>query len=330
MSKYSLHILRCRGIYGRLFYMKWVKAMTGKNSVVPNFKLDKLPFTTYDIIGYLTPGIFSIWLTSYLFPNINSTERITSFFHEADAIPEQVIVSLSCLAIFYTIGHIISLVSSLLIERFLLFYFGYPSKFFVLENKINNATVRNIVKHNIQKNWRTPNFFFTTIMLFPIFPYLIICYIIGAHGYYVKRLDRSAADILISRFKKITRKNIQRNIEENDANWFRVVEYTVYRENPLSTSKMYNYVVMYGFLRSICLILITVTWYCLIKAIFMIVTVYPADWNLASLYECLIFSLITFFVFVGFAKFFRRYSEEAIWAFIAEYQQPAEPRSRPA
>jgi len=92
------------------------------------------PFSLYDFLGYLIPGL----ITLSLFFLINACKEIHPFNLEVvlDKIPSFTFESsIVVIIIAYTLGHFLSFVSSITIEKYAVWRFGYPSKFLINEKK---------------------------------------------------------------------------------------------------------------------------------------------------------------------------------------------------
>lgn len=146
----------------------------------------------------------------------------------------------------------ISLLSSFTVEKALTSTQGYPTDHF-FEDKGDTPYISRINK-NFSKNFNLL-LIFQILLIFPVF---LISYVFISMGYdfiYVRKIDEFYKDKIKFRLRKMNHSSIFKN-NETDGNlcWFKLLRYIVMIENNSVFTKMYNYLVIYGFLRSMTLI----------------------------------------------------------------------------
>jgi len=257
------------------------------------------PFSLYDFLGYFIPGATLIYLMLF-FTNLDSSDYVWNFNNVFGSNDVEIQSYLFFIIISYALGHLINFLSSLLVERYGNWMYDYPSKYLLKIHK---------------------EFSFKTITLkrigifISIFPVSILDLFFGQllkfKNLYVHHLD----DFLIHSIKKKSSKILTDLIPEdetnevpkriNDYDFFRILHHYAFEHTKSHQFKMVNYVVLYGFLRSLTLICVLIFWYLLYLQIFQ-------DNEHVSFYHYLITSICSYTFFMAFMKFYRRYTLEAL------------------
>lgn len=263
------------------------------------------PFSLYDFLGYLIPGAITIY--SYL---------IIAYFKSTDDIDLDCLIesigtySLDTLFLFivlsYTLGHLLSFLSSISIENYGNRMYGYPSKY-ILGIDHDNFFNKN-------QNWKSV--FWRSILiiiLFPIFlPDLLLGRVLGLSKSYAKSLDEDLKNIVINRISQIlqviggSKYDADFVSEAKEFDFNRIISHYAYEHTDYHHARMSNYVALYGFLRTLALIFNSLFWYVLINVI---------SNNSYSGVNILILSLLilmSYILFMAFMKFYRRYTLEGI------------------
>lgn len=267
------------------------------------------PFSLYDFLGYFVPGAFIIYIVLFSSAHIQttsipfSTEAINkylSFERPENYIPFIIIA--------YIVGHLLSFLSSVTIEQFAIWQFGYPSKFLLgysrdgyysaETNKKLQAVIRTLV-------W----IFILPISLLDI----IFGKLLNMRFFYTKQLD----NLLIAIIKKKIDSIVQNQAEivepakhgtARGTDFFRYVYHYVLENAPNHLSKIQNYVALFGFLRTITFVFVLFFW----------VLVFHICYGSFSLPTGLKYivasSFFTYVFFMAFVKFYRRYSLEVLMA----------------
>ncbi len=100
-------------------------------------RVESLPFTVYDILGYLIPGILAEWIiisylgTHGLMPKVGNIIPIAGFEYKSIA------TTLIFFVLAYTIGYIVSFTSTS-IENLSTYYYGYPGEYIFPNTETKN------------------------------------------------------------------------------------------------------------------------------------------------------------------------------------------------
>ncbi len=276
------------------------------------------PFSLYDFLGYLIPGALLCYVFLFLLKidNINSINDIILIVSnnqefQFDKILFFVIIS-------YSLGHLISYLSSITIERYSYWKYDYPSKYLLGLNKKQKYFPK-------KKHWKL--LLIKTILAILLLPITTLDLILGEYfnfkTFYTKKLDSFLIQVIKDKnleLLDILYPPYYDDLKKYD--FHRIISHYVYENSKNHQSKMINYVALYGFLRAVTLIVNFIFW------IFLIVTIQSSYKYLVSLkyikfgilfssidytriFLLLFIAIITYIYFMGFMKFYRRYTLEA-------------------
>jgi hypothetical protein len=283
-------------------------------------RVERLPFTIYDIVGYFLPGAALLAsIVVVLFP-----DTLAVFHHNGHhngggiIIPvyEWVVIGVFLSIISYALGYCIALISSEGIENSVIKTFGYPSEFLVRGSC------------NPEGNYKDDVSFVRKMFLLH---YLLRRPSGGwvrdrFESIFVKKLTKPVIKRLGERLKE--RFGIDIECVDGEE-WFSLIRHYVMNNNHPAFLRMYNYMTVYGFCRNFSAAL-----YCSIVILFfgLIVPSILLSLNLnwldlswldmnrrVSIKACFAIALmipLSGMLAANFAKFYRRYSHEAILAFV--------------
>ncbi|EEW2307474.1 hypothetical protein D9D46_17985 [Escherichia coli] len=278
--------------------------------------MNQNPFSFYDFLGYLIPGGFFILLMYFcgLTFDLDIVIDLTELLRGQSQI-FGILNYGSIVIISYIAGHFISITSAFFIEKYMNEELQYPSEY--LFNKLSDDKKNVLTPSSDKQNEDTKRkikYCIIKVMLFPIIPWDYatqkLCYsqslpfqlanttwLMIKEGYEKKfRID----DKLL---------NISTGLHDD---LFRLAYHYVYEFSNQHQTKIQNYVALYGFCRNICLVFVITFW------ISFLTLIYRAIEGGAVSYISISTLLSFFFVYVfyvGFVKFYRRYTLEVLMAF---------------
>lgn len=313
--------------------------------------MNKNPFSLYDFLGYLFPGLLTILIIFYMKSIIDTTEvedfisfsKFMNTFTNGTNLQwwksTMVLIVLS-----YVLGHIIAYFSSVSIEYFANKNFKYPS-YYLLNNENRKykdylktyffdevqfekyRLVRTTVFFKIEKIrerkgygkllWRIILF----IGLFPITGFFFSLGIFtGLNKFIVRPLDDYIRNSIKSKLNNLTSSlGIERPDVNSNADLHRIVMHYVFLNITNSQKKTENYVAIYGFLRAISLICCIYTDVIIYKGIMTIDFSLPIDWG--AIFVISVMIAVCNILFMGFIKFYRRFTLENYMALLTEKTQ---------
>lgn len=307
----------------------------------------KNPFSIYDFLGYVFPGAFALMLICFFvklgnihsiseiytniegsLSNVNSPGTLengssaTAFFF----MEQTIIWTITA----YIVGHIIAYLSSLTVEKFSIWTYGYPSEFLLHEvppkhymnvNLDSRKSCHKKFEEWIELIWRLA----VGIFLFPI----SLCTIVfgkflGMKAFFVKPLDKTLKSIIENNIDKLkdslgvprNNNDILDNTKNHD-DFHRIIYHYEYERQNNHMQKMDNYVALYGFLRAMTFISNCVTLWIIIRYACLNISIKSQiDWHLVLLVILCIF--ITYIFFMSFMKFYRRFTLESYMCLVID------------
>ncbi|MBU0689741.1 MAG: hypothetical protein KJ850_01090 [Gammaproteobacteria bacterium] len=275
------------------------------------------PFSFYDFLGYLTPG--SIFLYGVIAGYAHVYSELSPYaFVVKELSFEKAEIYIPFIFVAYIIGHILSFLSSVIVERYSIWSDGYPSKYLlgfaskgyfdVASHKWLRISIRGGV-----------GLFLLPISFFDLF--------IG-HGakfrdLYAKSLDGLLVRVIKNKlnallFEHAGLTTAPKNVNPPEADYFRYAYHYVVENAPNHLPKMQNYVALYGFLRTLTMLSVVFFWG-------MVWHIYKVQMQpIQAVLWVLISALIAYVLYMSFVKFYRRFSLEALMALAATYKLSSE------
>ncbi|MCU6234835.1 hypothetical protein [Morganella morganii] len=266
------------------------------------------PFSFYDFLGYLIPGSTFLYILNFIF-DIN----ILSFLDEYtdSSIKYEILISIPMIIFSYIIGHALSLLSSFFIEKFSTYFYSYPSRFLFIKNHHFWLLSEKEKNH---KATSVINRLLVSIFLLPISIILTILKYIGISLFnQAKTLPENLGDIVFNKCIEILTKNLripkklitcQKDIDGLGDDYFRIIYHFIFENSEKHSSKLQNYVALYGFCRNVSFIFVVSFWLSLYF--------FTVEKGYHYIYLTVVFSILSFLFFTGFVKFYRRYTLEAL------------------
>ncbi len=213
------------------------------------------PFSFYDFLGYFTPGALFIYGVMAGFAHTQSSLSIIDFVATKLSFgkPE---LYIPFVLVAYTLGHILAFISSGIIERYSIWSIGYPSKYLL---DIGSPGYFDVEKHKVL---RVSIRVVVAVFLAPISILdLLLGKILGFRDLYAKSLDRLLAHVITLKVTAIMQQHAGLKEPSGDTNvrqadFFRYVYHYAVEHAPNHLPKMQNYVALYGFLRTLTLLVV--------------------------------------------------------------------------
>lgn len=262
------------------------------------------PFSLYDFLGYFTPGailLYSLILTNG-FTNMElDLSKLT--LDQLEFNSGWTYIPFAIMA--YTTGHLLNYISSITIEKYAIWMYGYPSKYLLGTLPDDHCYMYDT--DFCQKIMRSVNF----IILVPISIFDIVTRCLTKmQEKYSEKLDQA----LIATINKKITNNLSVQLQQNQSlplssDVFRYIYHHSVEKSGNHLQKMQNYVALFGFLRTITLICVVWFWASLRSSDLFPLTLTP-DW------QVIITAALAFSFFMAFMKIYRRFTLEGLMAFI--------------
>ena len=301
----------------------------------------KNPFSLYDFLGYFVPGALCLYLMVFLF----DISGVKSFDEIANLHFGRVDLSIAFVIIAYIIGHTINYISSITIEKYSNWMFGYPSAFLLKKErkgyykKARQEDLEEWLKGNIEHcklhlfikkgmywskwNWlhkfsllRLRSSVWRFGLLLFIFPVSTIDWIFGKwfglRLYYTNPLDYILIVTVQNNLEKLL---LKLNIEGgNNFDYNRILNHYYYEKFQKHILKFDNYVALYGFCRCLSLIFCLTTSSILFLVFFNDAVLFTSQ---VVIMFCLS-SFLSFVFFMAFMKFYRRFTLEGFMCLVID------------
>ena len=289
-------------------------------------ELIRPPFANCDVVVYFGGGLFCIpFVNRYLMEPMN-LEWPKFSIHVGSPFADEIVSGLSLVFFVYIVGHILAYVSSQIIEKMTDRILGKISTSIIVSAwsspKSRNELVRSVIYDKIKKIRQDKAIIPTVVRGIahaPAIPVYIAIYALGVFSYYETRVPYSVIRLVRDKIEEIGVPNLKFGIREK---WFKPLEYFVINRFPSAVVRMYNYLVIGGLFRTLCLIFLISMWFQLYYALHF---QEDGDWflrpfmgssrKISILWEYICSSFLYLFCFCSYLKFQRRYAEEAIFAF---------------
>lgn len=272
----------------------------------------KNPFSFYDFLGYLFPGLVCVIFFKVIY-SIEGEITIEALFNQGlvTSFSWQDTIQYTVLA--YVVGHLVSYFSSLTVEPYLIWSYGYPSEFLLKENYDKNFFEINTNVGKIRTYfWKL----LVCSLIFPIcFASLFFGRLLNFRYYVLKPLDAYLRDSIK---KKIDSLLLELKLSQDYANVdvHRILMHYNYEHYDKHIRKYDNYVALYGFLRSLSLLCSAIFIFLLYNEIKTINFNATIDWGAIAI--LIIMFCVTYLYYLGFIKFYRRYTLENLMSIVVD------------
>lgn len=288
--------------------------------------MNKNPFSIYDFLGYLFPGAFGLVVLHFVWYADNPlcvecfVESLKMWMYSPDKLESTLFFVLFS----YIAGHIIAYASTWTVESFANWKYGYPS-FALL------GIHTNYFEHREGEDWDSECPFskrnikcilsclIRLLVAVFVFPISVLAILLGKifmmEKYYIKPLDeytRKAFQIKLYRLSHELGLDPIVNIHNKKTDFHRLVSFYEYEYCKKHGIKMDNYVAIYDFMRSLCLISNLYTGFILFETIFV------WEYEFVNFMYVAASSFATYFLFMAYMKFYRRYTHESFITLIID------------
>jgi len=294
------------------------------------------PFSLYDFLGYLIPGSTLIYLYLILenFTDDKSAKNVGTIFSSLSKYNLQEVFFF--IIVSYALGHLMSFISSISVEKYGNWKYGYPSKTVIGYEKKSYW-----IKKERPSNWEQDLFLYETerkrslrnlrnigriFLLILLLPLIIIELIFGTllnfRNFYSKSLDLYLMNIikrnalLLLNSDGLSNKTITTEKDLREIDFNRIIHHYAFENSKQHQFRMVNYVALYGFLRNLVLTFVISFWYYFIVSLKTINGYLFVNWNAIGI-NILLMSL-SFVAFMAYMKFYRRYTLEGLMLIVVD------------
>lgn len=283
------------------------------------------PFANYDIVVYFGGGLFFVpFLYRYLITPLGiPLPRL--LLNEMDQVTLEIVRALSIVVAIYVLGHLVAYLGSQLIEKAVDRFLGKISSSILVSLKSDPAARDEQLRQVFRKQWRKiraerslfPSLVRAAFHL-PNAAHYWVIYKAGVFGYLDSRIPSESFEKAAQRYRKDIIPDGDISV---DTKWYKSLEYYVINNIPAAVPRMYNYLIIAGFFRSLSFVF---GWSSLMVCFYAVAYLAFGAWPLgksgplpgegATFCEWFALSTSSVFCLMLYLKFQRRYAEEAIMA----------------
>lgn len=292
------------------------------------------PFSLYDFLGYLIPGSTVIYLF-LIIENWSSNDgksNLETIFSSVSKYDFQEIFFF--IIISYSLGHLISFISSITIEKYGNWKYGYPSKTVIgyrknsywIEKRQPEGWEQTNLLYEIDytsRNLRNTGRFFLILILLPLFIVeLFFGTLLNFKSFYSKGLDSYLTGVirenvlLLLNSKGLSNGNSIKEGDLRNIDFNRIVHHYAFENSKEHQFRMVNYVALYGFLRNLVLAFVLSFWF------YFIISLKTVDFSLFVNWKMVGFNVLlmglSFVAFMAYMKFYRRYTLEGLMLIVVD------------
>jgi len=278
------------------------------------------PFSVYDFLGYLIPGmLFCIGI--YFIYQIPISAEVYDF-NKFDNYQSSILLIIIC----YLLGHILSFLSTLTIEKYSVWTLGYPSTYLFKKNHLgfwrsiidkydSNHRIGSIIRIVMRVIMKI----LISLIILPVTLMDVLCrHLFRLYDQYARPFDNDLLCIVKTKIEKMLEKkysNCNQECKNNDKqDLFRLVYHYSIENAPNHVSKMQNYVALYGFIRTTTFIFVIFFWNLGINLIIQKMYIDIVLWIPLTI-------IVTFILYLDFNKFYRKFSMETYLAAITQFKE---------
>ena len=220
---------------------------------------NKNPFSTFDFLGYLFPGALCLGLFYILTNGMDETNggflsHIPALVYAKAFVKSQFGIGVFLMVLVsYVIGHLLSYISSITVELYYTWFYGYPTRY-LLRKSSKRRKYQYLLNSHLGVSGMLGHYV-VCILLLP----LVIGHFVFERFFHMKAfIGRSLDDKLINSIRDkvsvVSGLIGYGNARVSDPDVHRVVMHYVYEHCQMHQVKFDNYVSLYGLLRSVTLV----------------------------------------------------------------------------
>lgn len=292
----------------------------------------KNPFSIYDFLGYLFPGILAMSMIVYFskgepdivkFLNECGLEKRGQDSGSVFSLESSVVL----IILSYVLGHVISYLSSVFVENFTNKVYGYPSSFLLEED---DYIYKDLWKRFFITGSKSGNKFWMWIkiicrfifkssiflLLLPItMPVYTFGYFLDINHFITRPLDSSLRMVIKDRIKKLYR-YLQIKDGKKVEDFHRIVMHHAYINVSACQPKVNNYIALYGFMRCMAFLMCIFFDVLFYKAMCSVDLSSEIDWKMVCI--LIIVFMVAYILFLAFVKFYRRNTLEDFMTLVVD------------
>ena len=264
------------------------------------------PFSFYDFLGYMIPGAVLLYIITFVFGMDNLVSTL-SLKDSSNSTANQLLSFVPAVIGSYLLGHVLAIGSSAIIEAFTNYSNGYPSEFLFDVDADSYLSSDSF--------WGNFGRVILWVLILPISLFKTVLKDIFKIKMFnqAKSLPKPLRDATFDKCKNILENEIGVDVSNMeiekciDGDYLRLLYHFIFENSERHSTKLQNYVALYGLTRNVSFVFILVFWGAIYSCLFVEST------NIELLHVTA-FGALAYTFYIGFVKFYRRYSLEAVMA----------------
>ncbi|OEE58378.1 hypothetical protein A1OK_15390 [Enterovibrio norvegicus FF-454] len=264
------------------------------------------PFSFYDFLGYMLPGAVLLYIITFVF-GVDDIVAKLSLEDASSSTANQLLSFIPAVIFSYLLGHVLAIGSSALIEAFTNYSNGYPSEFlFGVKPKayLSSDTISGQFGRVVL--W---------LLILPISVFKLVLKDIlkikmfnqaKALPQPLREATHNKCTAVLSQHIDVDTSNMK--LEKGiDGDYLRLLYHFIFENSERHSAKLQNYVALYGLTRNVSFAFIVLFWWSVYSYFF------TSQFSVGKIH-IVSFATLAYVFYIGFVKFYRRYSLEAVMA----------------
>ncbi|EGR2026956.1 hypothetical protein [Vibrio cholerae] len=268
--------------------------------------MNQNPFSFYDFLGYMLPGALLLYIVTFVF-GVDDMVLKLSLEDANNSTANQLLSFIPAVIFSYLLGHVLAIGSSAFIEAFTQYSNGYPSEF------LFDVKPKAYLSSDTWGGQLGRVVLWCLILPISIFKFVLKDTLNIKMFNQAKPLPKPLREAAFNKCLAILDQQIKvdtskMKIENGiDGDYLRLLYHFVFENSERHAGKLQNYVALYGLTRNVSFVFIVLFWGALYSYFF------ATQFNIGQVH-IFSFAALAYIFYIGFIKFYRRYSLEAVMA----------------
>lgn len=280
------------------------------------------PFKLLDFLGFLFPGAIVLIALYAFFPNLLEFLKLST---DTDTNAVQYVVYI---IIAYLIGHLVSLLSSITIEKYSIWKYGYPSEFLLTdytrgdyltrESEMDNSKIEDEKEMGRYRSYKKIARIIIFIIILPVSIADVVFSKFGIDYYYTRKLSGFQISMIKGKCALLFRSlGLSYNLDNIFAGDNHRIVHNYYYENAdMHKNRMDNCIAVYDFLRAMSFVACIVFLCLLGRSLTTINFHYQIDWK--QIIEIVSIGAVAYLFYMGFLKYYRKFTLENFMCLLSD------------
>ncbi len=264
------------------------------------------PFSFYDFLGYMLPGAVLLYIVTFVF-GVDDIVAKLSLEDASNSTASQLLSFIPAVIGSYLLGHVLAIGSSALIEAFTNYSNGYPSEF------LFDVKPKKYLSSDTCGGQFGRVILWLLILPISVFKLVLKDTLKIKMFNQAKSLPKPLREATFDKCTAVLSEQIKVDISkmklENgiDGDYLRLLYHFIFENSERHSGKLQNYVALYGLTRNVSFVFVVLFWVAVYSHLFL------TQLNIGLLH-IFSFATLSYTFYIGFVKFYRRYSLEAVMA----------------